>query len=305
MHFFVFVFTSRVKKPARVFTEAIRDCFVDSDIDDSDGDADCLEDEPMQSSMKRIRIGSAVLTLEEEPLVECSSDDEILENEELPVALNEAVAQVGVDHQWTWTAKDDVKWCRGAIKSQCFPYEQAETNDPVEDYFSPLTYFMRYIPESLFDDMVTFTNTYAEQQQTKKWRPTNKTEIKQFFGLQIMMGNLKLPRIEMFYGKYFKCKMSEEIPEYRFYLLRTNIHLIDVEKIPENCTDKFVRVRPLMDSVRKRCLELPLEENLAIDEQMILAWRMISFAIKVRRLNSIRKLWRHLEQLWSCIWLIV
>lgn len=117
-------------------------------------------------------------------------------------------------------------------------------------------------------------------QQTKKWRPTNKSEIKQFFGLQIMMGNLKLPRIEMFYGKHFKCKMFEEIPEYRFYLLRTNIHLIDVEKIPENCTDKFVRVRPLMDSVRKRCLELPLEENLAIDEQMIPLRGRVSKGVK-------------------------
>lgn len=219
--------------------------------------------------MKRIRIGSAVLSLDEEPLVECDSDEETFENEELSVALNEAVTEIGVDHQWTWTTKENVKWCRGAINSQSFPFEQIETDDPVEDYFSPLTYFMRYIPDSLFDYVVTFTNTYAEQQQTKKWRPTNKTEMKQFFGLQIMMGNLKLPRIEMFYGKHFKCKMFEEIPEYRFYLLRTNIHFIDVHKIPEDCIDKFVRVRPLMDSVRKRCLELPLEENLAIDEQMI------------------------------------
>lgn len=227
-----------------------------------------MEHEPVQS-INRIRIGSAVLTLDEEPLVESDSDEETFENEELSVSLNGEVAEVGVDHQWTWTKKQDVKWCRGAINSQSFQYEQLETDDPVEDYFSPLTYFMRYIPDSLFDDMVTFTNTYAEQQQTKKWRPTNKTEMKQFFGLQIMMGNLKLPRIEMFYGKDFKCKMFEEIPEYRFYLLRSNLHLIDVEKIPEDCTDKFVRVRPLMDSVRKRCLELPLEEYLAIDEQMI------------------------------------
>lgn len=42
-----------------------------------------------------------------------------------------------------------------------------------------------------------------------------------------------------------------------------------MENIPGDCTDKFVRVRPLMDSVRKRCLQLPVEEHLSIDEQMI------------------------------------
>ncbi|KAG4070715.1 hypothetical protein HA402_013635 [Bradysia odoriphaga] len=62
---------------------------------------------------------------------------------------------------------------------------------------------------------------------------------------------------------------TDTIPLYRFYLLRTNVHFVDVERIPDGCTDKFARVRPLMDSVRKRCLEPPLEENLSIDEQMI------------------------------------
>lgn len=140
---------------------------------------------------------------------------------------------------------------------------------------------MRYIPESLFDDIVTYTNTYAEQRKTKKWRPTGKSEIKQFIGLQIMMGNLKLQRIEMYYGKHLHCKMfTDTIPLYRFYLLRTNIHFVDVEKIPAGCTDKFVRVRPLMDSVRRRCLELPLEENLYIDEQMIPLRGRVSKGVK-------------------------
>lgn len=132
-----------------------RYCFVDSEIDDRDSDADCFEDESgHQSSTERIRIGSAVLTLDEEALVECDTDDETYENEEF--SLNDAVAQVDADHQWKWTAKDDVKWCRGSIKSPCFPFEKVETDDPV-DHFSALTYFMRYIP-----DMVSFTNMYAE-----------------------------------------------------------------------------------------------------------------------------------------------
>lgn len=74
----------------------------------------------------------------------------------------------------------------------------------------------------------------------------------------------------MYYQRELQMKIfTDSIPLYRFYLLRTNFHLIDVLAIPPESTDKFVRVRPLMDSVRKRCLQLPLEENLAVDEQMI------------------------------------
>lgn len=129
-----------------------------------------------------------------------------------------------------------------------------EYDDAFDDYFSPVDYFMKYVPELLFEDMVTYTNIYADQQGTKKWKPTNKPEIKTFIRLQIMMGNLKLPRIEMFYSQELQIKMFQDtVPLYRFYLLRTALHLIDVQKIPADCTDKFVRVRPLMNAVRNRC----------------------------------------------------
>lgn len=173
-------------------------------------------------------------------------------------------------NQWKFTDKKDVKWCKSAIKEKNFEYKRVDDDETAEEYFSPLTYFMKYVPETLFDDMVTYTNLYAEQNNTKKWRPCDNLEMKQFIGLQIMMGNLKLPRIEMYYGDELQCKMFvDTIPLYRFYLLRTAFHLIDVTTISKDSTDKFVRVRPLMDSVRKRCLELPLEECLSVDEQMI------------------------------------
>lgn len=252
--------------------EGIWDTFVDSELEDSDGDDD-LEFEFEEH--KRIRVGNQILTLEDEQFIENCSEDEDFEGFSdtdivMNVNMNNKEAQIGVDRQWSWTAKDDIKWCAGVIKKRSFEFEPVENDDTIEDYFTPSTYFMKYVPEPLFDDMVKYTNIYAEQQQTKKWRPTDKTEMKQFIGLQIMMGNLKLPRIEMYYGRELSSKMfTDTVPLYRFYLLRTNLHLIDITTMPTDCPDKFIRVRPLMDSVRKRCLQLPLEEYLSIDEKMI------------------------------------
>lgn len=234
----------------------------DSELEGSDvDDVECTFEEQQQ----HIRIGNTVLSLEEEQFVESDSEEEDFEG----WSTDKEASQNGVD-QWKWTTKENVEWCKGIVNKQNFEYQQVDCEDTEDDYFSPATYFMKYIPESLFDDMVTYTNIYAAQNDAKKWKPADKNEMKKFVGLQVMMGNLKLPRIEMYYGRELQLKMFQDsIPLYRFYLLRTNFHLINVQTIPANYSDKFVRVRPLMDSVRKRCLQLPVEEYLSIDEQMI------------------------------------
>ncbi|XP_037026607.1 piggyBac transposable element-derived protein 3-like [Bradysia coprophila] len=261
----------RANKP-RVSTDGVYDDFVNSDIEFSDNDAES-ESEESNVQYKRIRIGSEFLSVDDEQFIEGNSDDDEFHGfscDDL-IATDNNLPQTGVEHEWIFTEKKSIKWRAGNVNKKDFKFEHsADTEDAEDENLSPLDYFMRYIPEEMFDAFVTFTNIYAEQQKTKKWYPTNKPEIKQFIGLQIYMGNLKLPRIELFYSKDLDLKMFRDtIPLYRFYLLRTNLHLIDVEKIPKDCTDKFVRVRPLMDAVRKRCLELPVEEFLSVDEQMI------------------------------------
>lgn len=266
-----FVCFNRTKKPSRN-VEGIYDTFDDSEIECSDGDDEECEVEPE----KRIRIGSQTLTIDEERFVEGESDDDDTE----PVSNQRRTVDTKIDG-WKHTAKENIKWRKGVVNTPCFAFEPVEPDDFIEESHSPLEYFMKYVPERIFDDMVTYTNLYAEQENTKKWRPTDKPEIKTFIGLQIQMGNLKLPRIEMFYSQELQIKMFKDtIPLYRFYLLRTALHLIDVETIPADSTDKFIRVRPLMNAVRNRCLQLQVEECLSIDEQMIPMRGRVSKGVK-------------------------
>lgn len=39
--------------------------------------------------------------------------------------------------------------------------------------------------------------------------------------------------------------------------------------IPKNNNNKFIKVRPLFDRIKKTCLELPVEKNLSVDEQIV------------------------------------
>ncbi|RXM37322.1 PiggyBac transposable element-derived protein 3 [Acipenser ruthenus] len=59
------------------------------------------------------------------------------------------------------------------------------------------------------------------------------------------------------------------LPCYRFFQLYSNLHVVNNHERPAGNTDVFFKVRPLCDCIRKCCLELPLEEDLCINEQVV------------------------------------
>lgn len=63
--------------------------------------------------------------------------------------------------------------------------------------------------------------------------------------------------------------VSENMARDRFFELRNNLHLVNNTRILNRCNDAFYKVRPIFDAVRNRCLELPLEKELCVDEQIV------------------------------------
>jgi hypothetical protein len=47
------------------------------------------------------------------------------------------------------------------------------------------------------------------------------------------------------------------------------LHIVNNLERPSDCKDKFYKARPLLDCIRSRCQQLSVEQNVAIDEQMI------------------------------------
>jgi len=56
----------------------------------------------------------------------------------------------------------------------------------------------------------------------------------------------------------------------RFFQLRSNFHIIVNASIPPNNKEKFIKVLPLYNLIKKQCNNLIKERNLSIDEQMVL-----------------------------------
>nr|CAD7446340.1 unnamed protein product [Timema bartmani] len=165
------------------------------------------------------------------------------------------------------TEKKDIKWCHRLIS--VLNSDKWEPDTTEETKLTPLIYFRNYIPEHLFEAMAGMTNIYAIQAGTNGFKPTTTTELETLIGLHIVMGTLKFPRVRMYWDTTLKMELfMNSRSRDRFFQLGTNLHLVDNMRIPPDNKDTFFKVRPIYD-VRNCCLELHVEEYLAVDEAMI------------------------------------
>lgn len=118
--------------------------------------------------------------------------------------------------------------------------------------------------------MAHMTNIYALQSgEISNFKQTTPTELKTLFGLHIIMGTLKFPRVRMYWDttlimQLFLDSMSSD----RFFQLRTNLQLVNNMDIQLTIKTGFIKfglyILPCVTDV-----ELPAEEELAVDEAMI------------------------------------
>lgn len=118
--------------------------------------------------------------------------------------------------------------------------------------------------------MASFTNLFAEQQNTQNWTKTTESGMKVFTGIHLMIGIIRLPRIIMYWQPHYKVNIiAVNMTKNGFFQLRTHFHVQDNLSNPSDNSYKFFKIRPLYNSIKKRCNELHLEKNLCIDEQMV------------------------------------
>ncbi|CAH1365808.1 unnamed protein product, partial [Tenebrio molitor] len=94
------------------------------------------------------------------------------------------------------------------------------------------------------------------------------------FGLHAIMGCIHFPRIHMYFNEKFKFPLIDGVMSRdRFYMLRTNLHVVDNLGLTEETkkSNRLWKIQPVIDCVRNRCRALERKEKCAfsIDEQMI------------------------------------
>ncbi|KAH7958989.1 hypothetical protein HPB49_007064 [Dermacentor silvarum] len=133
---------------------------------------------------------------------------------------------------------------------------------------TPYTYFSRYVPESIFKVIAENTNQYIVKTTLHNVNTTS-NEVRKLFGMHILMGVIHLPRVRLYWNPMMKVSLiSETMKEKHFFKLRNNLHIVAKDSGFDS-KDRLWKVRPFLELIRKRCLELAVEQECSIDEQMI------------------------------------
>ena len=182
-------------------------------------------------------------------------------------------------------------------KKRVFRWRKAEPpqfrRDVVEDSFSPvpedfaewtpLRFFKQFWDDEIMDMVVTQTNLYSVQKSGSIINIT-KEEIEQFIGIQMLMSIVKLPQYEMYWSAETRYEpIASTLSLKRYKKLRQYLHVVDNNgrKKEENKGDKCLKIKPLLQAVRKYCMKIEPEISHSNDEQIIPA--------KTKRSDSVRQ----------------
>ena len=150
--------------------------------------------------------------------------------------------------------------------------------------YSPVDVFRSLIDDKVIDHIVCETNKYADQEidkitskphsRLKKWSSTNSEEIKQFLGLILWMGLVRLGSLENYWSKkriYQQAIPTSVLSRNRFQLLLSMIHFSHNATAQDG--DRLAKILPLIDILESNFKNMFCpEKDIVIDETLI-PWR--------------------------------
>lgn len=134
--------------------------------------------------------------------------------------------------------KNQIKWQQKPFNPPSINLNDLNEPEMTTYFHDPIYYFSKYFGDIEFDKMAYFTNLYAIQQNSTRFKPTTSSEIRDFIAIHMVMGALKLPRVRMYWEKDTYINLvAETMPRNRFFSLRTHFHVVDNMEIPKNNKD--------------------------------------------------------------------
>lgn len=146
----------------------------------------------------------------------------------------------------------------------------------------PIDVYGLFVSDDIIDMIVQETNRYAQQEidaatvtrrsRLVSWKPTNRQEIKIFFGIVIFMGLVVKPEIQLYWCKsmlYDDPFVPKLMSRERFELLYRFLHFVDNTCHP-NSQDKLYKVRSLIELLVNnfKAVYKP-GSKLVVDESMV------------------------------------
>uniref|UniRef100_A0A8D0A246 PiggyBac transposable element-derived protein domain-containing protein n=1 Tax=Sander lucioperca TaxID=283035 RepID=A0A8D0A246_SANLU len=239
----------------------------DDDDDDIIGDPDYL---PKQAEM--IRDLSTESDEEEMPSTSTSAKRKIKGRKTLKIAMEEldvAPMSPPFTKKKKMAEKKDKEarriWKHVDIEEFQVPDSSFAPPDAVK---TPFQYFKRLFTDEMIQHIAHQTNLYSVQELGDLIK-TNPGEIEDFLAMLLLMGVFDFPAMEDYWHPASRFNMIADImPQKRFKQLRHYIHFNDNQQC-DGSPDRFYKIRPLFEMLRKQCLLIPSTYKHSVDEVMV------------------------------------
>ena len=184
------------------------------------------------------------------------------------------------------TTKDSWKWNTEIDSTTLSPLPTFVVNLPgpkgeAIGVRSQLECFQLFLSSEVYDELLTQSNLYAEQQRAAKndntpWSPISKEELLAFIGVIMAMGVIQVPSADDYWSidpilahPWFRTMFTR----FRFRQILRYLHVADNTKAMQRSDpryDKLWKVRYLADVLATRFLELyNPHPQISVDESMI------------------------------------
>ena len=138
---------------------------------------------------------------------------------------------------------------------------------PNAEHLTPYKYFTSFIDDDIISSICYETNLYSVQ-NTGNSIDCKPAEIKQYIGILLYSGIVKLPRFRIYWSSETLVPIvADAMPQKRYEKIKQFIYFTDNGTADKE--DKLYKVRELVDKIRDNFLKVEPELRHSVDEQMI------------------------------------
>lgn len=141
------------------------------------------------------------------------------------------------------------------------------------DIQSPYRYFKRFFSDDLIESIVQETNLFSVQQNPAKPLDLTVDELEQFLGTVMYMSLFRLPATRMYWSRSTRvAQVADVMSLTRWEAIKRCLHFNDNNSLPTREMpnfDELYKIRPLLDHILPKLREIPMQEMLCVDEQMV------------------------------------
>lgn len=143
---------------------------------------------------------------------------------------------------------------------------------PISEFETPLQYFLWFFDDELLGHITEEMHKFSIQKDPTKPFLITITELKKFLGVCLIMSLAPLPNIRMYWQSELGIPIIiETMAINQFKKICQFLHFNDnttQRPVGTPGHDRLHKIRPILETLKKKCQSVPKREALAVDEQM-------------------------------------